>query len=199
APWPPPRSGRDAARLARRSRRDRARRPLPPSARAEPPELSEGFTRIDTVPFARQARPGFEGRALLFWYDGVVRTSRSGARTPLAPDDVVLVPGAREALARHRDEGWRLCGVSWHPEVASETMRADEVDSVFARTHELLGLEIDHAWCPHGDGAPVCWCRKPLPGLGVVMVERHRLDPARCLYVGRDASDRTFARGLGFS
>jgi aryl-alcohol dehydrogenase-like predicted oxidoreductase/histidinol phosphatase-like enzyme/predicted kinase len=164
----------------------------------EPPELSEGFTRIDNVPFVRQARPGFEGRALVFWYDGVVRTSRSGARSPRSPDDVVLVPGAHEALARHRDEGLRLCGLAWHPEVAGETMRADEVESVYARTHELLGLEIDHAWCPHGDGPPVCWCRKPLPGLGVVMIERHRLDPTRCIYVGRDASDRAFARVLGF-
>jgi histidinol phosphatase-like enzyme len=164
----------------------------------EAPELSEGFTRIDTVPFVRQSRPGFEGRAVLFWYDGVVRTSRGGARTPSSPDDVALVPGAREALARYRDEGWRLCGLSWQPEVANETMRADEVEAVFARTHELLGVEIDHAWCPHGDGPPVCWCRKPLPGLGVVLVERHRLDPARCVYVGRDASDRALARILGF-
>jgi histidinol phosphatase-like enzyme len=63
----------------------------------------------------------------------------------------------------------------------------------------MLGLEIDHAWCPHGDGPPVCWCRKPLPGLGVVLIERHHLDPARCVYVGREASDRTFARALGFT
>jgi len=165
----------------------------------EAPELSEGFTRVDALPFVRAPRPGFEGRALLFWYDGVIRTSRAGARTPRAPDDVVLVPGARETLTRYRDEGWRLCGLSWHPEVAAGTMTADEVEAVFTRTHERLGLEIDHAWCPHGDGAPVCWCRKPLPGLGVVLVYRHRLDPARCLYVGREASDRTFARALGFT
>ncbi|HET6899570.1 MAG TPA: AAA family ATPase, partial [Vicinamibacteria bacterium] len=165
----------------------------------EPPELSEGFTRVDTVPFVRQARPGFEGRAVLFWYDGVVRTSRGGARTPGSPDDVALVPGAREALARYRDEGWQLCGLSWQPEVAAETRRTDEVEAVFARTHELLGLDVDHVWCPHGDGAPVCWCRKPLPGLGVVLIERHRLDPARCLYIGRDASDRTLARTLGIA
>jgi len=61
----------------------------------------------------------------------------------------------------------------------------------------LLGLEIEHTWCPHGEGPPVCWCRKPLPGLGVVLVERHRLDPARCVYVGHDAGDRAFARALG--
>ena len=164
----------------------------------EPPELSEGFARVDVVSFVRPPRPGFEGRAVVVWYDGVVRASRRGARSPRSPDDVAIAAGARDWLARQRDEGWRLCGISWHPEVADETMRADEVEAVFSRTHELLGFEIEHAWCPHGDGPPVCWCRKPLPGLGVLLVERHRLDPARCLYIGRDASDRAFARILGF-
>jgi aryl-alcohol dehydrogenase-like predicted oxidoreductase/histidinol phosphatase-like enzyme/predicted kinase len=165
----------------------------------EPPELSEGFTRVDSVPFVRQPRPGFEGRALVFWYDGVVRTSGSGGRTPRSPDDVVLLAGAREFIARHRDEGWPVFGLSWQPEVAAETMTADETEAVFSATHALLGFDVDHAWCPHGDGAPVCWCRKPLPGLGVVLIDRYRLDPARCVYVGRDASDRTFARTLGFT
>ena len=164
----------------------------------EPPEAAEGFTRVDVVPFVRRPRPGFEGRALIVWYDGVLRAGRSGARTPRSPDDVVLLPGARETIARHREEGWRILGVSWQPEVAKETMTADEVEAIFLRTHELLGAEIECEWCPHSDGAPVCWCRKPLPGLGVVLIERHRLDPARCLYVGRDASDRAFARALGF-
>jgi histidinol phosphatase-like enzyme len=112
---------------------------------------------------------------------------------------VALVPGAREVLARYRDEGWRLCGISWHPEVAGGTTSADGVEAVFGRTHELLGLDVDHVWCPHGDGAAVCWCRKPLPGLGVVLIERHGLDPARGVYIGRDASDRIFARALGFT
>jgi len=165
----------------------------------EAPDVSEGFARVDAVPFVRQPRAGYEGRAVVFWYDGVVRTSRRGARTPSSPDDVALVPGAREVLARYRDEGWRLCGISWHPEVAGGTTSADGVEAVFGRTHELLGLDVDHVWCPHGDGAAVCWCRKPLPGLGVVLIERHGLDPARGVYIGRDASDRIFARALGFT
>jgi len=164
----------------------------------EPPEAAEGFTRVDVVPFVRRPRPGFEGKALIVWYDGVLRESRSGARTPRSPDDVALLPGARELITRHREEGWRILGVSWQPEVAKETMTADEVEAIFRRTHELLGAEIECEWCPHGDGAPVCWCRKPLPGLGVVLIERHHLDPSRCLYVGREARDRAFARALGF-
>ncbi len=50
---------------------------------------------------------------------------------------------------------------------------------------------------PPGGGPARCWCRKPLPGLGVELIARHRLDPASSIYVGRDAADRTFAASLG--
>ena len=43
------------------------------------------------------------------------------------------------------------------------------------------------------------WCRLPLPGLGVELLRRHRLDPARTIMVGTSAADRTFARRLGLS
>jgi histidinol phosphatase-like enzyme len=95
-------------------------------------------------------------------------------------------------------DGWPLFGLSWHPEVDRGTMTAEAVEAALARTHELLGVPVQALWCPHGDGPPVCWCRKPLPGLAVVLVERHRLDPASCLYVGRDASDQALARAAGF-
>jgi histidinol phosphatase-like enzyme len=64
---------------------------------------------------------------------------------------------------------------------------------------ELLGLEIEVEYCPHAPGPPNCWCRKPLPGLGVVLIHRHRLDPARCIYVGAGPQDPGFARRLGFA
>src|SRR5205807_621848 len=140
-----------------------------------------------------------QGRALVFWYDGVVRTSRAGRRTPGSPDDVVVMPSGRDLVRRHLDDGWLVLGLSWHPEVAAGAKSREQIEAIFARTHALLGFEIEHEWCPHGDGPAVCWCRKPLPGLGVVLVERHGLDPARCLYVGGDATDRTFARTMGFA
>jgi len=186
-----------AAELARAARDDPGA--LSPGAlfrhrrELEPPDVSEGFVRVDTVRFERR-RPGeFRNRALIFWYDGVVRRSRSGARTPTSPDDVEVLPGRREAIRRHLDGGWLVLGVSWQPEIAGATT-AGAVEATFARTHELLGAQIDVVYCPHGDGPAVCWCRKPLPGLGVVLVERHRLDATRSVYVGRDASDQAFAR-----
>ena len=77
-------------------------------------------------------------------------------------------------------------------------MSADDAEAVFARMRELLGVDIEVAYCPHPPGPPICWCRKPLPGLGVVFVKRHQLDPSQCIYVGAGPQDPGFARKLGF-
>ena len=77
-------------------------------------------------------------------------------------------------------------------------LSAECVDAVFARMQEQIGVAIDVLYCPHGGGPPVCWCRKPLPGLGVVFIQRYRLDPSQCIYVGSGAQDPGFARRLGF-
>jgi hypothetical protein len=164
----------------------------------EAPGIDEGFERVDEVRFERQPHADRTGRAVLIWLDGVVRASRSGARRPASPDDVAILPGRATALAARLAEGDRLLGLAWHPELASGQATAAQVEAIEARTAELLGLPIETAYCPHADGPPACWCRKPLPGLGALFAFRHALDPRRCLYVGQDASDRSFARRLGF-
>ena len=164
----------------------------------EPPELDEGFAAVETVPFVRRRDPAHTGRALVCWLDGVLRRSRSGARAPTSAEDVEVLPGRAEVLAHFRAEGFTLAGLSWHPEVADGTQRPDAVAAIQARTAELLGVDIDLLHCPHGAGPARCWCRKPLPALGVELIARHRLDPARSFYVGRDATDRNFAATVGF-
>jgi len=39
---------------------------------------------------------------------------------------------------------------------------------------------------------------KPLPGLGVLMIDRHQLDPSQCICIGTGSLDPGFARKLGF-
>jgi aryl-alcohol dehydrogenase-like predicted oxidoreductase/predicted kinase/histidinol phosphatase-like enzyme len=164
----------------------------------EPPDLSEGFSRIEAVPFERRRDPTFTNRAVMLWCDGVLCRSRSGLRTPSSPDDVD-VPAARgDVLRRYLDEGWRLLGISWQPEITENDVDPGRVRATLLRMQERLGVSIDVEFCPHPGGPPICWCRKPLPGLGVVFIQRHRLDPARCVYVGSGAQDPGFARRLGF-
>jgi histidinol phosphatase-like enzyme len=88
--------------------------------------------------------------------------------------------------------------LAWRPEIQDKTMTSEQAEATFARTRELLGVPIEVLYCPHGGGPPVCWCRKPLPGLGVVFIQRHQLDPAKCIYIGAGPQDPGFARRLGF-
>jgi aryl-alcohol dehydrogenase-like predicted oxidoreductase/histidinol phosphatase-like enzyme/predicted kinase len=164
----------------------------------EPPDASEGFSRIDVVPFVRRIDPSFVNRAVIVSCDGVLLRSRSALRMPLTPSDVEVVAERAPLLRRYRDAGYRLLGVSWQPEIAEGAQSSDGVRAVVARMCELLGLEIEVEYCPHEAGPIQCWCRKPLPGLGVLFVHRHRLNPAQCIYVGSGPQDPGFARRLGF-
>ena len=118
---------------------------------------------------ASAIRP-FVNRAVIVWCDGVLLRSRSGHRVPLSPDDVEVDSTDRAAMLRgYRDEGWRLLGISWQPEIGGRQAVCRGVAALFARMNELLGLAIEVEYCPHAAGPPRCWCRKPLPGLGVAV------------------------------
>ena len=164
----------------------------------EPPDSSEGFASIERRPFERHRDPSHINRALIVWCDGVLWRSRSGRRSPASPDDVEIMAGRQAVLARHHEEGCRLLGLSWQPEIAEGNLTHADIQANLARLSELLGVPIDVEYCPHGAGPPVCWCRKPLPGLGALFIHRYQLDPASCVYVGNGSQDPGFARKLGF-
>jgi aryl-alcohol dehydrogenase-like predicted oxidoreductase/histidinol phosphatase-like enzyme/predicted kinase len=164
----------------------------------EPPDASEGFSRIDTMPFVPKRDSAGTNRALIVWLDDVLARSRSGARVPIQPSDVEIVTDRAAVLRRYHEEGWRLLGLGWRPEIADRSMTSEEAEATFARLRELLAVPIDVLYCPHRGGPPICWCRKPLPGLGVVFIQRHQLDPEQCIYVGAGSQDPGFARRLGF-
>ena len=167
----------------------------------EAPRVEEGFTHVDVLPFARarDTTIAANGRAVICELDGVLRCSKSGARTPRDPDDVALLPGRVAALARWRAEGYVLAVTAWLPELADGTRTPETIAACLRRTEELLGFSLDVRVCPHAAGPPVCWCRKPLPGLGVLLCAAHQLDPARSLVIGDGPADRGFAERLGFT
>ncbi|HTJ47557.1 MAG TPA: aldo/keto reductase [Kofleriaceae bacterium] len=134
----------------------------------EAPSLDEGFDAIEIVTPPRAISGG--DRAAIF-----VTLDQAGLHAPSAiPDDVLLV------------------GLAWLPDVPSETW-----DALADRTRALVGREVVLARCPHAAGPPVCWCRKPLPGLGLAIARAHAIDLSRSLVVGRGAADRGFAERLG--
>ena len=160
----------------------------------EPPHPSEGFTRVEAVPFTRIRDESFDNRALIVWCDGILRPRSDRPDLP----DVNEIASRGALLRRYEAEGWTLCGLSWHPEIAAESATRADVEAGFERMQVELGARLDLLHCPHAAGPPVCWCRKPLPGLGVMLIERHQLDPSRCVYVGDGPQDPGFARRFGF-
>ncbi len=92
--------------------------------------------------------------------------------SPLSPQDVVLMPGAAEALQQLKAAGWLLVGVSNQPAAAKGTASLEALEAVQARVLELIGVEFDDfriCW-HHPDGvvpelSGPCRCRKPEPGM----------------------------------
>jgi aryl-alcohol dehydrogenase-like predicted oxidoreductase/histidinol phosphatase-like enzyme len=164
----------------------------------EVPEAAEGFAEIEHVPFIRQLDASCANRALIVRADGVLRLSRAGHRTPLSVNDLDVPAGVGDKLRRYAHEGMAIVAIGWRPEITAGTLTRESAASIDAVMAERLGVAIDVLDCTHPAGPPICWCRKPLPGLGVVAIHRHRLDPARCLYIGTGQQDPGFARRCGF-
>ena len=162
-------------------------RALPPSAQFrfrrqwEPPRLDEGFAAIEELPFEREITGG--GEALIVELDHVVWRGRP--RTPVA---IELLPGIREALL-----AWPvIAGTTWQPDGPIGAL-----GDMRERLETLLGRTIPIAACHHPAGPPVCWCRKPLPGLGLVLARELDLELTRCTHLGQGPADRGFAMRLG--
>ncbi|MEO8702204.1 MAG: aldo/keto reductase [Kofleriaceae bacterium] len=147
----------------------------------EPPRADEGFDEIVEVTPPRLATGRYTG--LVVELDAIVWVGK-----PLIPSKIVLAEGAAEALA-----AWPVVGATlWRPGATAAAIAA-----LAARLVELAGIPIDVRACPHLAGPPVCWCRKPLPGLALVLARDHDLDLARSPHLGRGAADRGFALRAG--
>ena len=135
----------------------------------EPPREDEGYVDIERVAFERRDEPGHTGKAVFVDY------AHLQDRAP---------------LERYLAEGFLLFCLAYLP--GFDEARAQED---FARASK--GLDIELLFCPHEPGPAICWCRKPLPGLGVLLFEKYALDPAQCLVLGDTPAERGFAEWLG--
>lgn len=98
--------------------------------------------------------------------DGVINRAvvRDGMPYPPARiEDLEILPGVPEALARLHDAGFRLVVVTNQPDVARGTQRRDVIDAMHASLAAALPLD-EFRVCDHDDRDD-CACRKPKPGL----------------------------------
>jgi HAD superfamily hydrolase (TIGR01662 family) len=82
--------------------------------------------------------------------------------------------------------------------VASEALTKAQADACFERTVQLLGVPVlAVAYCPHTAFPAGCFCRKPMPGMGVALARRFGLDLPKSIMVGDMQSDADFAEAIG--
>ncbi len=163
----------------------------------EPPDEDEGFSSVESREFVRRTDLNAAVRAVFIEYDDVLVRNAIGDGPALRAADVGLTDGTREALQRLHSDGWLLFAQAWRPQIARGEITRESVEQCFARTRELLGVDITLACCPHDAGPPICWCRKPLPGLILEFTAPRRIDLKHSRYIGRAAADRTVAQRLG--
>lgn len=163
----------------------------------EEPSTEEGFNKVEKLAFKRIYDISFTNKAIILDYDGTLRTTISGTVSPNDPADIQLLPDRIGVLKKYKDMGYLILGVSNQAGIARGYVTEDQAIACFKKTNELLGMNIDYLYCPHN--IPInCYCRKPMPGNGVVFIERYKLDPSLCIMVGDMTSDKTFAKRCGF-
>jgi D-glycero-D-manno-heptose 1,7-bisphosphate phosphatase len=127
--------------------------------------------------------------------------------SPLEVDQVALIPGAPEALARISAAGYLLVGASNQPAAAKGTVPLEQLEAVHARVLELLALkgvrfeQFRVCW-HHPDGtvaglAGPCRCRKPAPGMLLDAMRELDIDPAHSWMIGDSDNDVLAARAAG--
>lgn len=165
----------------------------------EPPTAEEGFTSIRKLEFKLQLDEDlYENKAIILDYDGTLRVTKSGKKYPLDTEDIKILPGRSEILKQWQENGYILLGVSNQSAIGKGEISEGTAVECFQMTNYLLGLNIDYSYCPHSAFPINCYCRKPMPGLGVELIEDYKLDPKQCIMVGDLNSDKTFAKRCGF-
>lgn len=165
----------------------------------EKPDKAEGFDVITKLQFIRNQFPAdYINKAVIFDYDGTLRDTISGAKYPIDPSDVKILPGRIEKLKQLKSEGYILLGLSNQSGIAKGKLTMDAAKACFKRTNDLLGFDIDVEFCSHSIPPVVCYCRKPAPGYGVHFIHKYKLDPKQTIMVGDMTSDKTFAARCGF-
>ena len=103
-----------------------------------------------------------------------------------------FLPGAKEALRRLAQEGYRVLVVSNQAGVGKGLMSQTELDRIttrFCRQVDRSGGRIDEVfYCTHTP-AEECDCRKPKPGLLLRAAEKYGVLLDRAYFIGDSDSD----------
>lgn len=124
-------------------------------------------------------------RAVFLDRDGVINRAvvREGKPYPPAGlDELEILPGVGEALAKLKAAGFVLIVVSNQPDVARGTTPRATVEAINAILGKALPID-EFVMCYH-DSSDGCRCRKPKPGMLLDAASRWTLDLRASFMVG---------------
>lgn len=163
------------------------------------PTVEEGFSKVETVPFIRKEDPVFTNKAIIVDYDGTLRECINGnGKYPVETNQIEMKPNRKPILQSYLDKGYLLLGISNQSGIAKGLLSEDKAHELFKFTNSQLGLDIEYRFCPHQSNPIACYCRKPMSGVGVEFILKHKLDRKQCIMVGDLTTDKTFASRCGF-
>lgn len=163
------------------------------------PTIEEGFSKVETAKFVRKENPEFTNKALILDYDGTLRECINGNdKFPVIESQIEIKPGRKKILDAYKAKGYLLLGISNQSGVAKGELTEEKAKELFDHTNKLLGVDIEYRFCPHQSAPISCYCRKPMPGIGVEFILKHKLNRKECIFVGDMTTDKTFAARAGF-
>jgi D-glycero-D-manno-heptose 1,7-bisphosphate phosphatase len=124
-------------------------------------------------------------RAVFLDRDGVINKALVRGGKPYPPDsleDLEILPGVAEALARLRAAGFINVIVTNQPDVATGKQRRETVEAMHAYLLSRLPVDAIKV-CYHID-ADYCACRKPKPGMLLEAAAELGIDLAASFMVG---------------
>lgn len=138
-------------------------------------------------------------KAVFFDRDGTLIHEKPG--TYLSdPAKVRLYASVKPALCLLKKAGYKFFIVSNQSGIGRGYFTEKEVNRVHARMLNLLKpARIEEiVFCPHAPEEKCC-CRKPEPSLGLHLIKKYNIDPARSYMVGDKKADVEFGRAIGFT
>jgi len=163
------------------------------------PTVEEGFSKVDVHKFVRLENPEFTNKALIVDYDGTLRECIGGnEKFPVSKDQIEIKAGRAKVLQAYKDKGYILLGISNQSGVHKGELTEQTAIELFEHTNKGLGIDIEYRFCPHQSAPISCYCRKPMPGIGVEFILKHKLNRKECIFVGDMTTDETFAKRAGF-
>jgi D-glycero-D-manno-heptose 1,7-bisphosphate phosphatase len=152
---------------------------------------------------------GTPAKAVFLDRDGVLNEALVRGGKPFSPmtiSEVVIPSDVPNALARLRENGFRLIMVTNQPDIARGKQSRESVYAINHYLKDRLCIDVVEV-CEHDD-ADGCDCRKPMPGMLLRAAARDHVilsdsfmvgDRWRDIEAGRRAGCRTILIGDGYA